>query len=85
MSNPLMQAMSGAQGTAMTTSGGNPMASLGHIMQMLRSGNPEQIAQQMMQSNPQFKAFVESNRGKTPEQVAQEHGMDLGQIIGQLK
>lgn len=78
MSNPLAQMMGGAPQQP-----GN-MAQLGKIMQLLRSGNPEQIAQQMMQNNPQFKAFVQANQGKTPEQVAREHGVDLGQIMKQV-
>ena len=69
--NPLMMAMQG---------GNNKMAQVMQVMKMLRSGNPEQIAQQMMQNNPQFRQFVEANRGKTPEQVAREHGIDLNQI-----
>lgn len=77
--NPLMMAMQGAN---------NPMNKMGqfsNLMKMLRSGNPEQIAQQMMQNNPQFRQFVEANKGKTPEQVAREHGIDLNAIMGQLK
>lgn len=66
--NPLFQAMSG---------GNNQIASL---MQMLRGGNPEQIARQMMQSNPRFKQFMEQNKGKSPEQVARENGIDLSQL-----
>ena len=61
--NPLMMAM-----------GGQNVAS---VMQMLRSGNPEQIAQNMLSNNPQFRQFIEMNKGKTPEQVAREHGIDL--------
>lgn len=72
--NPLMMAMQGANSPA------NKMGQVANILKMLRSGNPEQIAQQMMQSNPQFRQFVEANRGKTPEQVAREHGIDLNQI-----
>ena len=56
--NPLFQAMSGGM-----TGGNNQIATL---MQMLRGGNPEQIAQQMMQSNPQFRQFMERNKGKNP-------------------
>lgn len=77
--NPLMQMMGGAPSAH---TGG--MGNLGSVMQMLRSGNPEQIAQNLMQSNPQFKAFMEANKGKTPEQVAKEHGMDLGQIMKKM-
>lgn len=72
--NPLMMAMQGAN---------NPMVKMGqvaNVMKMLRSGNPEQIAQQMMQSNPHFRQFIEQNKGKTPDQVAREHGLDLSQF-----
>lgn len=69
--NPLMMAMNGSN---------NKMAQAMQVMKMLRSGNPEQIAQQMMQNNPQFRQFVEANKGKTPEQVAREYGVDLNQF-----
>lgn len=72
--NPLMMAMQSANSPM------NKMGQVANLMKMLRSGNPEQIAQQMMQINPQFRQFVEANRGKTPEQVAREHGIDLNQI-----
>lgn len=72
--NPLMLAMQGANSPM------NKMGQVANVLKMLRSGNPEQIAQQMMQSNPQFRQFVETNRGKTPEQVAREHGIDLSQF-----
>lgn len=60
----------------------NKMGQIANLMKMLRSGNPEQIAQQMMQSNPQFRQFIEANKGKTPEQVAREYGVDLNQLKG---
>lgn len=72
--NPLMMAMQGANSPM------NRMGQVANLMKMLRSGNPEQIAQQMMQINPQFRQFMEANKGKTPEQVAQEHGIDLNQF-----
>ena len=73
--NPLMMAMQG---------GNNKMAQVMQVMKMLRSGNPDQIAQQMMKSNPQFRQFVEANKGKTPEQVAREYGIDLNQFKGMM-
>lgn len=79
MSNPLMQSMGGAPSGEL----GN-LAQLRNIVGLLRSGNPQQIAQSLMQQNPQFKAFVEANLGKSPQQVAQEHGFDLGEIMKQL-
>lgn len=72
--NPLMMAIQSANSPM------NKMGQVANLMKMLRTGNPEQIAQQMMQNNPQFRQFVEANRGKTPEQVAREHGIDLNQI-----
>lgn len=72
--NPLMAAMQSASRPA------NRMGQVASLMKMLQSGNPEQAFQQMMQNNPQFRQFVEANRGKTPEQVAQEHGIDLSQL-----
>ena len=77
--NPLMMAMQGANSPV------NKMGQVANLMKMLRSGNPEQIAQQMMQNNPQFRQFVEANKGKTPEQVAKEYGLDWKTIMGQLK
>lgn len=57
-----------------------PQNNLANIIQMLKSGNPEQIAMNLMQRNPQFRQFVETNKGKSPEQVAKEHGVDLSQF-----
>ena len=46
----------------------------------LMSGDPQAMYQQMMQSNPQFAQFVRDNQGKSPEQIAAEHGIDMGQV-----
>ena len=75
--NPLFQAMNGGNR--------GKMQQIAGVMQMLKSGNPELIAQQMMQSNPQFRQFMERNKGKSPEQVAKENGIDLGSFVSQLK
>ena len=77
--NPLMMAMQGANSPM------NKMGQIANLMKMLRSGNPEQIAHQMMQSNPQFRQFVEQNQGRTPMQVAKERGIDLHQIMEMMK
>ena len=61
-----------------------PQNNLVNILQMLKSGNPEQIAMNLVQRNPQFKAFVDANRGKSPEQVAKENGIDLSQFKGMI-
>lgn len=72
--NPLMSAM----GT--NTQKNNVF----QILQMLKSGNPEQIGKQMMQNNPDFALFMQSVQGKSPEQVAKEHGIDLSSIMGKF-
>lgn len=77
--NPLMMDMQGANNPM------NKMGQVANLMKMLRSGNPEQIAQQMMAQNPQFRQFVEQNKGKTPEQVAKENGVDLNQFMGMIR
>lgn len=72
--NPLMMAMQGASAPA------NKMGQVASLMKMLQSGSPEHAFRQMMQNNPQFRQFVEQNKGKTPEQVARENGIDLSQF-----
>lgn len=65
--------------------GPNPLQAAVQVMQSLRGSNPEQIMRTMMKSNPQFAQFVEQNRGKSPEQIAKENGIDLGAIMQAFK
>lgn len=60
-------------------------AQISNIINMLKSGNPQQIAINLMQKNPQFKNFMDLNKGKSPDQVANEYGINLNQLIEQLK
>jgi len=55
------------------------LAQMQNIRQMM-GGNPQAFYQQMMQTNPQFAAFVRDNQGKSPEQIAQEHGIDFSMV-----
>lgn len=48
------------------------------LLDAMRTSDPATLAQQMMESNPQFRQFVEQNKGKSPDQIAREHGLDLG-------
>ena len=50
------------------------------VNQLRSLGNPQAAFNQMYQSNPQFKAFADSMRGKTPEQAFRENGLDFGQV-----
>ena len=61
----------------------NPMAMMGQLKQMigmLRGQNPQQVALQMAQRNPQFAAFLQQNQGKTPEQIAADYGVDMNLV-----
>lgn len=55
------------------------------LISMIKSGDPNVIFNQMMQSNPQFAQFVNANKDKTPEQIAQEHGIRLDDIYKMMK
>ena len=49
-------------------------------------GGPANMMQQMIfdrlyNTNPQFRQFADSMRGKTPEQAFQENGLDYGQFM----
>ena len=43
-------------------------------------GDPQGMYDYMMRTNPQFAQFVTDNKGKSPEQIAQEHGIDFNAI-----
>ena len=43
-------------------------------------GDPLGAARQALLSNSRFADFMRQNQGKTPEQVAQENGIDLDAI-----
>lgn len=49
------------------------------LRQMLNS-NPQQLFENMLKDNAQFKAFVDANKGKSPEQIASDYGIDFNQV-----
>lgn len=61
--------------------GNNLINAINNAKQMMQ-GNPQDLFNNMMQSNPQFRAFAESMKGKTPEQAFSERGLDFNQIRG---
>lgn len=65
--------------------GPNPIKAAMQAAQALCNSSPEQVMEKMMQSNPRFAAFVSQNRGKSPEQIAKENGIDLGAIMRAFK
>lgn len=73
--------LSGASRAA--TPQNNPMAMVGQlrqIMGMLRGQDPQKVALQMAQRNPQFAAFLQQNQGKAVEQIAAENGIDMSLV-----
>jgi hypothetical protein len=46
----------------------------------LRGQNPNALMNMLAQRNPQFAQFVKDNQNKTPDQIAQENGLDISQI-----
>lgn len=60
----------------------NNMNMVSQVLGLLNGGSPEQMLQQMINSNPQIAQFMEQNKGKSPQQVAQENGIDLGSLMG---
>lgn len=57
---------------------GNP--ALAAVNQIKALGNPQAAFNQMYQSNPHFRQFADSMRGKTPEQAFRENGLDYNQF-----
>lgn len=51
----------------------------------LSKGNPEAFFNQLMSSNPQFRNFINSNQGKTAEQIARENGIDINAVYKMMK
>lgn len=57
----------------------DPQSFVNALRQMV-GGDPDAAMTRMMQSNPQFAEFVQRNRGKTPEQIAADYGLDINPI-----
>ena len=63
-----------------------------NIMQsILQGGNPQQMVQQIMQSNPRVNAIINQMKqsGMTPEQYvrqyAKQNNIDIDQVVKNLK
>lgn len=74
--NPILNMMQGNGANSM-------LARAMQMKQMLQGGNPDVMFRQMLQTNPQFAQFVRENSGKSPEQIAQAYGIDVG-LLNQL-
>lgn len=50
------------------------------VNQVKALGNPQAAYNQLYQTNPQFRQFADSMRGKTPEQAFRENGLNFDQF-----
>ena len=55
------------------------------IKQMMNGQNPDTVMKLFSQKNPQFAQFLRDNQGKSPQQIAQEYGLDWNMVQGFLK
>ena len=55
------------------------------IKQMMNGQNPDTVMKLFAQKNPQFAQFLQDNQGKSPQQIAQEYGLDWNMVQGFLK
>ena len=55
------------------------------IKQMMNGQNPDAVMKLFAQKNPQFAQFLRDNQGKSPQQIAQEYGLDWNMVQGFLK
>ena len=55
------------------------------IKQMMNGQNPDTVMKLFAQKNPQFAQFLRDNQGKSPQQIAQDYGIDWNMVQGFLK
>ena len=55
---------------------GNLLSQIVQIKNMLEGKNTDEVFNDMFKNNPQFRQFVEANKGKSVEQIAQENGIN---------
>lgn len=64
------------------------MAQIRQAAEAIRTGNADAFAEQLAKNNPAFAQFLNSNRGKTTEQILHDNGVnaeDLRRILSMLK
>ena len=55
------------------------------IKQMMNGQNPDTVMKLFAQKNPQFAQFLRDNQGKSPQQIAQDYGLDWNMVQNFLK
>lgn len=70
MKNPILQLLNVANRQ-------NQNNILNSIKEILKNGNVETYFNNLMNTNPQFRKFVEQNKNKSIEDIAMEYDLDL--------
>lgn len=58
----------------------NPIANAVEMAKKLTRGNATQAYRELYDSNAGFREFIKQNKGKSPEQVCRDNGIDINQI-----
>ena len=77
--NPLMESMGPMNNMRQM------MQMVNGIKQMMNGQNPDTVIKMFAQKNPQFAQFLMDNQGKSPQQIAQDYGLDWNMVQGFLK
>lgn len=78
--NPLARLIPGNMGGAPSV-----LSQINSIKQMLTGRDPNAVAMMFAQKNPQFAQFCKDCRGKSPQQIAEEYGLDWNEVQNLLK
>jgi hypothetical protein len=62
----------------------NPIMGMLQSLRGAMGGDPQALFDQMYQSNPQFRDFANSMKGKDPKQAFAENGFNYDQIRGMM-
>ena len=74
MVNPILQMLNARNPAAKNSN--NLLARVMEIKQMLNSQPVEAVYNRLLRNNPQFVQFVQSNQGKSMDELAKEYGID---------
>ena len=58
---------------------------IGDVVRALKNGDPQEIASNLIKTNPEFAKFYEANKDKSVEQLLRDNGVNLDTIMRFLK
>lgn len=51
-----------------------------NLLNLLKSRNPQQLFNELMNTNPTFSKFVTENRNKSMEQIVADYNLDISKV-----